>query len=610
MTDRVLSILSRTEVWSIFAALAGFLTLFWVIRGAPIGRSTREEPDDSPPTGYRDRVVAAAVIGFLLVLTGALVAATAGIPWSLPAFAAGFGTVLAVLRVNRRYRHASPTLRRVLQFSDTALTASLLAGVLVVGNVVAFKYGGRALDLTRDRAFSLSSLTVNQVRSLDRPLSFAVYFGNSERSIRQLDRVRQLLELVKAVDPTKVRVDYLDPFREAKEFEDLVRRIPDVAASAGDGIVLTYGEGDAAPHAVLSTRDLFEGAGDQPAGGGSERFVSRFTGEDAVTSALIRLRGGKRSLVAFTTKHGEPSTANLDPGQPGLGLWRSRLASLGADAVDVDLVRDDVPPAASLLVICGPKSPFQPGEIERIKQFIARDGQLILLVGNGDPTGLDDLLRAYNVELGPGQAVDPRYNYFQRPYMVYAPIPPAGNHPIAEPIAGRFVLLQNAAPINALGAPGRPGSSATKKAANPGVVAVPFLRTGPESWSEADPGTVPVTRDPARDVVGPLVVGVAVSTRPATDSEKPRPRLVVLSTPRAADNQVLAIEPTNLDLLMNAVYWLRGRPESLGIAAKTHENQLFAADPGLQLRLVMVPTLMAVVVIIGLGVTTYLARRD
>ena len=86
--------------------------------------------------------------------------------------------------------------------------------------------------------------------------------------------------------------------------------------------------------------------------------------------------------------------------------------------------------------------------------------------------------------------------------------------------------------------------------------------------------------------------------------------MVVFSSPNVADNAILQIEPTNLDLLMNAVFWLKGRPELLGIAAKTHESLVFAADPGLQFRLVMVPTFMAVVVILGLGATTYIARRD
>ena len=86
--------------------------------------------------------------------------------------------------------------------------------------------------------------------------------------------------------------------------------------------------------------------------------------------------------------------------------------------------------------------------------------------------------------------------------------------------------------------------------------------------------------------------------------------MVVFSSAGAADNQVVRLQPDNLDMLMNAIHWLRGRPEMIGIAAKTHESLMFAADPGLRLRLVMVPTLLAVVIIVGLGATTYVARRD
>jgi hypothetical protein len=77
-----------------------------------------------------------------------------------------------------------------------------------------------------------------------------------------------------------------------------------------------------------------------------------------------------------------------------------------------------------------------------------------------------------------------------------------------------------------------------------------------------------------------------------------------------ADNQSLELEPTNLDLLMNAVNWLRGRPELRGIAPKTHVALAMSADPSMRLRLVLVPTMVAILVIIGLGVTTYMARRE
>ena len=610
MSQRVLEFLSRPDVWAAAIALAGFLTLTWVIRGAPIGQATREEPEDAPISSYRDRVVASAVIGFLLVLVGGYLAAAVGIPWSLPAFAAGFGIVLSVLRVNRRYRHVSPTLRRVLEFSNTALTTSLMAGILVVGNVVAFKYGGRAIDLTRDSSFSLSSRTVNLLHSLDRPVSFDVFFGNSPQSSRQLDRVRQLLELYKAANPSKVRVDYLDPNNDIKEFEALVKRVPDMVGLIGDGIVVGFGEGDTGSHTVIGALELFEAQGGrfEPK---PDRFVSSFDGEDVVTSALIRLREGKRSKIAFTTGHGEPSIGELDPSKPGIGRWRARLASVGTDAVEVNLLRDEIPSDVTLLVICGPKTAVHADEIERIKQFFVRGGQLILLVGNAETAGLADLLRTYNVEFASGMAVDPRLSSPGRPFLIFAPIPPGSHHPIVETLAGRVVLLPNAAPLNTLGGPPKPGGSDSKRSANTGVVATPFLRTSPESWAETDLSSRSLTRDPVKDLAGPLNVGVAVSVRPQTASEKPTPRMVVFSSSYAADNQFVRVESAaNIDLLMNAIHWLRGRPELLGIDPKTHESLLFAADPGLRLRLVLVPSLLAIVVIIGLGATTYLARRD
>jgi len=40
--------LSRIEVWASLIGLAGFLALFWMIRGAPVGQKTRPEPDEAP----------------------------------------------------------------------------------------------------------------------------------------------------------------------------------------------------------------------------------------------------------------------------------------------------------------------------------------------------------------------------------------------------------------------------------------------------------------------------------------------------------------------------------------------------------------------------------
>jgi hypothetical protein len=85
---------------------------------------------------------------------------------------------------------------------------------------------------------------------------------------------------------------------------------------------------------------------------------------------------------------------------------------------------------------------------------------------------------------------------------------------------------------------------------------------------------------------------------------------VLFSSAAIADNNVLEIEPANLDLLMNAASWLRDRPDTLGLAAKTHVALTLTADPVLQWRLVLVPTVTSLLVIIGVGILVFIARRE
>ncbi len=77
-----------------------------------------------------------------------------------------------------------------------------------------------------------------------------------------------------------------------------------------------------------------------------------------------------------------------------------------------------------------------------------------------------------------------------------------------------------------------------------------------------------------------------------------------------ANNLSIQIDPENLDLVMNAVNWLRGQTELEGIFPKSHVSLTLTADPVVRARLILVPTVMSVLLIITLGMATYLARRD
>jgi len=612
----LLRFLSRGEIWIAGSAIVAFLVLTWALRGAPPGQAVEAEEDaEAPRAGYRDRIVAAVVVGLILILAGAFVSIERGILWSLPLFGLGFGLVLTLIVVNQRFRHGSPSLRRTIDFANAFLNVSLLAGILVVVNVIAFRYGGQPLDLTREGTYSLSSTTLKQLTSLDRPLTFTLFFGRGPRATRQRDRILQLVESYKAVNPRMIQIVTLDQFFDQSRIEELVKRIPEMELVRGGGLVMELGEGTQAEFVVVRSQDLFQPVGGDAARAGLDRFESAFTGEDEITSALIRLREGKKAKVAFTTGHGERTTADLNPGGPGIGNWKARLTKVGCEVIDLNLIQDVIPRELSLLIVVGPKSPFKPEEVLKLQAYAIEGRPILLVMGYNESSGLEELLKSFNLEIGKGLLIDPKLNNYNRnPRLVFAPLNGATKHPIVDAMGtNRAVLLHNAAPIHLLGT----GASAGAKAepVNRDMVPSVLVRGSNFGWAETDLKNQPLRFDPNVDERGPVTVGVAVTHRGSPNAAKASeshdsPRLVLFSSSAMADNNFQEIEPTNLDLLMNAASWLRDRPDTLGLAAKTHVALTLTADPVLQWRLILIPTVTSMLVIIGMGIIVFIARRE
>jgi hypothetical protein len=610
MGEQVLTFLGRGEIWVAGAALVVFLVLMWVFRGAPPGQAIEAEEDaDAPRAGYRERIVAAVVVGVLLILGGAVVAIDRGIPWSLPIFALGFGLVLTLIRFNRRYRHASPSLRRTIDFAGAFLNTALLAGILIVVNVIAFRYGGRPLDLTREGTYSLSSSTLNAVTRLDRPVTFTLIFGRGPAALRHRDRVVQLLEGYRTINPRMVQIVSLDPYYDLARVEELTKRVPDLAQLRGGGVLIEYGEGSAAEAILVRNQEMFEPIPLDQVRGGADRFESVFTGEDTITSALVRLREGKKARVAFTRGHGEPDTNDLDPRGKGIGNWRSRLGAIGCEVLDLNLLEAEIPADLALLLVVSPSDPFRTEEVSKLQAYAERGGPILLILGNANPSGLDDFLKSFNLRIGRGVVIDPQFNYRGNIELVTAPARSGVPHPISGAMAAnRVVLLPQAAPIDVYGLAGGELAEPVDRH----LVPTTILQTSAASWAETDRSNPRPTLDHA-DRRGPLPVGVAVARRASTagvPEAEEKPRLVLFSCPTIADNVLQQLTPANLDLLMNAASWLRGRPETLGIGAKTHTALTLTVDPVLRSRLILVPTVTAMMSIIALGIIVYVARRE
>ena len=161
----------------------------------------------------------------------------------------------------------------------------------------------------------------------------------------------------------------------------------------------------------------------------------------------------------------------------------------------------------------GPKSPFKPEEILKLRSFTDRGKPLLLLLGNAEPSGLDEFLKSFNLSIGKGMIVDRVRCMAGNASLVFAPTEPALKHPIVDALgANRAVLLPGGAPIHIAG--GGRFRSADAAPVDPNAGAGAFLRAAStSSWAESDPKKVPLALDPKTDEAGPLVVGVAVEER-------------------------------------------------------------------------------------------------
>jgi hypothetical protein len=320
------------------------------------------------------------------------------------------------------------------------------------------------------------------------------------------------------------------------------------------------------------------------------------------------LREGKKAKVAFTVGHGEPSTSDLNPGGRGIGNWKTRLAKTGCEAIDLNLAVEEIPQDLTLLLVAGPKIPFKPDELLKLKAYADRGGPILLLVESAEQAGLVDFLKSFNLEIRPGLVVDPRFNHRHNPFLVLAPLGSGAKHPISAPLgSNRWVFLPRVAPIRVLGLATE--ETGKTESVNRNLLPTPFLNTSSDSWVESDTQNPRIQFDKASDKRGPATVGVAVAERGQAGSSS-KPRLVLFSSPGLAENLAQDIDPTNLDLLMNSASWLRGRTDTMGITPKTHVAVTLSVDPVLRSRLVLVPTVTAVLLIIALGITVYVARRE
>jgi ABC-type uncharacterized transport system involved in gliding motility auxiliary subunit len=491
---------------------------------------------------------------------------------------------------------AARWLRTINLVLQAALFLSLIGGL----NYLALHRSWR-FDLTAHRRYSLSPETLSYLAALEQPVEIIVTLERDAENSDVAEAFRDMHGLLREyVNATlgksagRVTVRYLDVYQQRREAEALgIDQTNIVIARSGDR------------RRIISPNELYIVRG---------REKQAFTGEQAVTAAILDVSKTTRERIYFLTGHGEMSPDDVDA-RRGLSVFADELRQRNFDVATLNLLHQrGVPDDAALLIIVAPsQGRYQPQEVEWLRRYLSDSaGRLLLLLPPGRSPGLDDLLYDWGV------LADDVVVYDTDPASATETgllrVPPYAPHRITDVLFDYQIPLTLGATRVVRPDPGRP--------LDENLTVTVLAATSPSAWGERD-YEYRLQQTPRYDAGVDLKgqphleprdrLSIAVASERVTPPENlpytvPSGRLVVFGNADFASNNRLAV-PGNQAVLLSAVDWCVGRRAQLKTPPRPIERyQLNLSQQELtRLRYSLLFVLPGATAILGLLV--YWARR-
>ena len=258
--------------------------------------------------------------------------------------------------------------------------------------------------------------------------------------------------------------------------------------------------------------------------------------EQAMANLLQRLARSQERLIMYVDGHGEPKLdgqANFD-----LGDFGRQLGTKGFRVQALNLaVAPEVPDNASVLVLTPPRVDMLKGEVDKIKRFLERGGNLLWLIEQEPLHGLQPIAEYLHLQLTPGVVVDPAAAELGiEPTIALSAS--YGSHAITE----TFSAYNTAFPF------------VRRIAVDPeakGWHATTLVEVAANGWVETGELNKDIRFDQGRDVRGPVPIAVALERSQGGRSQ----RVVAIGGSGFLSNTFVGLL-SNQDLGTNMLNWL------------------------------------------------------
>jgi len=316
-----------------------------------------------------------------------------------------------------------------------------------------------------------------------------------------------------------------------------------------------------------------------------------FSGEKIFTAMLMALQNARPLRAYFLQGHGEPSLT--DNGNFGYLKFASVLQQNSIVVTNLELPDTaEIPMDCNLLVIAAPAAAFADSELQKIGQYLAQGGRLLLLFDYASlkhPTGLEEILRRWGINVLADIVQDPQNTITGQDIKVRS----FGDHPVVNSLADFSLQLVLPRPVEKINLPNPPVNA-------PEVTQLAL--TGPNATLTGD------RSDPPRSYS--LIAAAEQKPTPGVANLRGNTRLIVAGDSIFLGNYYIE-GGANRDFLNSAANWLLDRPqliEGIGPRPITEFRLLMTQHQQQQLRWLLLGALPGGVLFFGWLV--WLVRRQ
>jgi ABC-type uncharacterized transport system involved in gliding motility auxiliary subunit len=428
--------------------------------------------------------------------------------------------------------------------------------IVALGNWVVSRHPWK-YDTTKNKQFTLSSLTINTLKSLKEPVKITAFFTEAQDGEARTT-MKDLLDNYK-LHSDKLDIRLVDPLKDPR---------------------LTEGYG------IQNNRTtVFEV--------GKQKNTIATTNEEDVTNAILKVTSKGQTTVYFMQGHGEPSIGDYENGGYAGVSDDLKKANYVVNELKDLAATAKIPTDCDVLIVPGPKVAFSDAELKALREYLAGGGRMLALDDPQSDPSLQKLLSDYHVTGNADVVVDDHYFL-----PMSSPAIPLIRGAEGTPLTKEFSYPMFFPLTRSL--------SYDDKDAQ-GLTFTPVAQSTPDSWGETDKEKAEF--EEGKDKKGPLTVGLTV-TKPVSDADKrtSEMRLVVFGDMNFVENAFTGV-PGNKQMFSNAIAWLSEQENLIHLPPRNTSSDVMLLSSSQFNYIALLSVIILPAAVLAVGITVWVKRK-